>query len=72
MVLGSATSAEDLGEDFGATLTDAEVRWLVSKEYARSAEDIVWRRSKLGLRMTPEQIARLDETMPQPLVPSTG
>jgi len=72
MVLGSATSADDLGEDFGATLTDAEVKWLVSKEYARSAEDIVWRRSKLGLRMTSEQIARLDETMPQPLVPSGG
>ncbi len=72
MVLGSAASADDLGEDFGATLTDAEVKWLVSKEYARSAEDIVWRRSKLGLRLTPAQIARLDETMPQPLVVSAS
>jgi len=71
MVLGSAASASDLGEDFGATLTDAEVKWLVAHEYARSAEDIVWRRSKLGLRMTSKQIARLNETMPQPLVPST-
>jgi len=68
ILLGAATSAADLGEDFGATLTDVEVKWLVSKEYARSAADIVWRRSKLGLRMTTAQIARLDETMPQPLV----
>ncbi len=72
MVLGSAKSADDLGEDFGATLTDAEVKWLVSKEFARSAEDIVWRRSKLGLRMSAEQIARLEETMPQPLVSGLG
>ena len=68
LILGSAKSAEDLGEDFGATLTDAEVKWLVANEFARSADDIVWRRSKLGLRMSKEQIARLQETMPQPLV----
>ncbi len=59
-VYRGAESAEDLGEDFGGTLTQAEVDWLIGREYARSAEDIVWRRSKLGLRMTPDQIARLD------------
>ncbi|MEM9971034.1 MAG: glycerol-3-phosphate dehydrogenase, partial [Pseudomonadota bacterium] len=62
-LLGGAETAEALGEDFGATLTQAEVDWLVRHEYARTAEDIVWRRSKLGLRMTPEQIARLNDAM---------
>ena len=53
-LLGDATSAADLGRDFGATLTEAEVRWLVEREFARSADDILWRRSKLGLRLSPE------------------
>ncbi|MDZ4096558.1 MAG: glycerol-3-phosphate dehydrogenase [Paracoccaceae bacterium] len=58
-ILGKASSAADLGRDFGATLSEAEVRWLMTQEYARSAEDIIWRRSKLGLRMTKDQIAAL-------------
>lgn len=60
-ILGGAKTAADLGADFGATLTEAEVLWLVEHEYARRAEDIVWRRNKLGLRMTADQIAHLDE-----------
>ncbi|MEL6127403.1 MAG: glycerol-3-phosphate dehydrogenase [Pseudomonadota bacterium] len=59
-VLGHAQDASDLGEEFGASLTEAELRWLVDKEYVRSAEDAVWRRSKLGLRLTADQIARID------------
>lgn len=51
VILGGATRAADLGRDFGATLTEAEVRWLVEREFARSADDILWRRGKLGLRM---------------------
>jgi len=62
-ILGLAKSTEDLGQDFGATLTEAEVRWLMKKEYAHTAEDIVWRRSKLGLRMDKMQIAALDTWM---------
>ena len=59
-VLGTAKSMEELGKAFGASLTEAEVRYLISQEWARTAEDIVWRRSKLGLRLTPEEIAALD------------
>jgi glycerol-3-phosphate dehydrogenase len=59
-ILGEATSAADLGRDFGASLTEAEVRWLMTREFARTAADIVWRRSKLGLRLSPDQIAALD------------
>ncbi|MGV6888434.1 glycerol-3-phosphate dehydrogenase [Rhodophyticola sp. SM2404] len=62
-ILGDATSADALGTDFGATLTEAELRWLMDKEYARTAEDVVWRRSKLGLRLSPEQIAAIDAFM---------
>lgn len=63
VILGDAKSAGDLGQDFGATLTEAEVKWLMAKEYAVSADDVVWRRSKLGLRLTPDQIAALDAFM---------
>ncbi|MGJ8546374.1 MAG: glycerol-3-phosphate dehydrogenase [Sulfitobacter sp.] len=62
-ILGDATSAADLGRDFGASLTQAEVIWLMSHEYARSAEDVVWRRNKLGLRLSAEQINELNDWM---------
>ncbi|EBA11833.1 glycerol-3-phosphate dehydrogenase [Roseobacter sp. CCS2] len=62
-ILGDAKAATDLGQNFGATLTEAEVKWLMAKEYAVSAEDVVWRRSKLGLRLTKDQIAALDAFM---------
>ncbi|MEM9909750.1 MAG: glycerol-3-phosphate dehydrogenase, partial [Pseudomonadota bacterium] len=63
VVMEGAESALDLGEDFGATLTEREVAWLMQKEYARTAEDVVWRRSKLGLRMSADQIDRLNAWM---------
>ena len=62
-ILGGAVRPDDLGRDFGATLREAEVRWLMEREFARTAEDVVWRRSKLGLRMKPAEIAALDEWM---------
>ncbi|ABV92376.1 glycerol-3-phosphate dehydrogenase [Dinoroseobacter shibae DFL 12 = DSM 16493] len=62
-VLGDAKTEADLGEGFGATLTAREVRWLMTREYARQAEDVVWRRSKLGLRMSAEEIVTLDRWM---------
>lgn len=59
-LLAQAKSMADLGRDFGATLTEREVRYLMAHEWAVSAEDIVWRRSKLGLRMSREEVAALD------------
>ena len=59
-VLGSAKTFSDLGQSFGASLTEAEVKYLMAHEWARTAEDVVWRRSKLGLRLTPQEIAALD------------
>ena len=58
--LGRAKSLADLGKDFGHGLFAAEVDYLVAHEWARSAEDILWRRSKLGLRFSPEQVEALE------------
>src|SRR5579863_6171076 len=50
-VLGNAKDAADLAPTFGPDLTGAEVRYLMAKEWARFPDDILWRRSKLGLTM---------------------
>lgn len=50
-ILGDAKSRDDLGPAFGPDLTGAEVRYLMQKEWARFPDDILWRRSKLGLTM---------------------
>jgi glycerol-3-phosphate dehydrogenase len=53
----------DWGEQFGADLTEREVRYLMDHEWARTAEDVLWRRSKLGLRLRGKEAERLDEWM---------
>lgn len=60
-VLGGAKTAADLGRDFGATLTESELRWMINREWARDAEGVLWRRSKLGLRLSPEQVAAVED-----------
>jgi glycerol-3-phosphate dehydrogenase len=62
-MLGAAQSAADLGRDFGATLTEAEVDYLMREEWAGRADDVLWRRSKLGLRLSAEQAAAVDDAM---------
>jgi glycerol-3-phosphate dehydrogenase len=52
-VIGAATAWTDLGRDFGAGLTEREVRYLVEQEWALEPDDILWRRTKLGLFMSP-------------------
>ena len=64
-VVGDATGLEGMGADHGAGLTGAEVDYLQRHEWARTAEDVVWRRTKLGLRLTAEQVATLDRAMAQ-------
>ncbi|WP_293675743.1 glycerol-3-phosphate dehydrogenase [uncultured Phenylobacterium sp.] len=56
-VLAGATAWSDLGEDHGAGLTGREVRYLVEQEWAREPEDVLWRRTKLGLHMSPAERA---------------
>jgi len=62
-ILGDAKKLDDLGRMFGATLTAHEVEWLMHNEYARGAEDILWRRSKLGLRVSDDQVKALQDYM---------
>jgi glycerol-3-phosphate dehydrogenase len=50
-ILGDARDRADLGPAFGPELTGAEVRHLMTREWARFPDDILWRRSKLGLTM---------------------
>ena len=59
-VLRGATAMVDMGICFGADLYQREVEYLVAKEWAHSGEDILWRRSKLGLYFTPVQADRLE------------
>jgi glycerol-3-phosphate dehydrogenase len=54
-ILGKAVNLQDLGRDHGAGLTDAEIDYLRAEEWAGSADDILWRRTKLGLHMTAQQ-----------------
>ena len=64
-VQGAANTREDLGRDFGADLTEAELRYLVRCEWAVSAADILWRRTKVGLRLSRVAIASVDEYLKQ-------
>ncbi|MBA4080180.1 MAG: glycerol-3-phosphate dehydrogenase, partial [Erythrobacter sp.] len=69
-VLGDATTRADLGEDFGHGLTAAEVDYLMRAEWAQEPDDILWRRTKLGLHFTEAETARLaayltERTRPQ-------
>jgi glycerol-3-phosphate dehydrogenase len=58
-ILGDTKSRADLGASFGEELTEAEVRHLMTKEWARFPDDILWRRTKLGLTMSVEDQAAL-------------
>jgi len=58
-IIGTATSLGQLGHHFGAGLYEAEVNYLRTHEFAESAEDILWRRTKLGLRMNMTQLTGL-------------
>lgn len=58
-ILGNATCERDLGEHFGADLYQAEVDYLHHHEWVVDSTDLLWRRSKLGLRLDPAQVRRL-------------
>jgi len=60
VMLDGATTMADLGEDFGHTITARELTWSARQEWAHSADDFLWRRTKLGLRVSKEEAARID------------
>ena len=62
-ILKGAASLDDLGECLGANLYEAELRYLILHEYARTGDDVLWRRSKLGLHLPADAQARVGEWM---------
>lgn len=65
-ILGDAKSMDDLGPRFGPELTGAEVHYLMANEFARFADDILWRRSKLGLTLAKPDRDALAQFMTAP------
>jgi glycerol-3-phosphate dehydrogenase len=62
-LLGTAKTADDLGRRFGHDLSEAEVRYLMTHEWAMTADDVLWRRTKLGLRLNAQEKQALSEFM---------
>jgi len=62
-ILGPAKHIDDLGPRLGADLTGSEVRYLMDHEWAHTADDVLWRRSKLGLRVSPQEHQQLAKFM---------
>ncbi|MEA3064123.1 MAG: glycerol-3-phosphate dehydrogenase, partial [Sphingomonadales bacterium] len=70
-MLGDAGSLAALGRHFGAGLHEIELRWLRDREYARTADDVLWRRTKLGLVMSAEEASAVGDWMSaNPVAPS--
>ncbi|MFA7655611.1 glycerol-3-phosphate dehydrogenase [Acidithiobacillus thiooxidans] len=65
-ILGDARQMTDLGEDFGGELTQAEVDYLVTQEWARESEDILWRRSKMALHVPADTNEKLKAYLQSP------
>ncbi|SFI87740.1 glycerol-3-phosphate dehydrogenase [Celeribacter neptunius] len=64
-IFDDVVGATDMGRDFGHGLTEAELRYLVREEFAREVEDVIWRRTKLGLYLSAAEIAAIDDWMRQ-------
>ena len=62
-LLEGVTEEDDLGDWFGAHLCAREVDYLMDREWAQTGADVLWRRSKLGLRTAPHAVAALDAYM---------
>ncbi|MEP3438650.1 MAG: glycerol-3-phosphate dehydrogenase [Hoeflea sp.] len=63
LLLGDARAISDMGQDFGYGLYAREVDYLMAQEWAMEAEDVIWRRSKRGLRLEKDQVAALTTYM---------
>lgn len=71
-ILAGVTRPDDLGRHFGADLYQREVEHLMRVEWAHDADDVVWRRSKLGLGMTADEIRRLDDWLAENRPPDSA
>ena len=64
-IIGTAEKPHQLGRDFGNGLYQAEIDYLVNHEWARTAEDILFRRTKLGLYFDEHMTNELDAYLKQ-------
>ena len=71
VLLDGMNNQEDMGLEFGAGLFEAEVRYLMQYEWAMHAEDILFRRTRLGISMTEAQIEALREYMDMSAKPTS-
>ncbi len=62
--LDGASKPEDLGRHYGDNVYEAEIVYLVKMEFAKTVEDILWRRSKLGMHITPETAQAIERALP--------
>ena len=60
-IIGTATSLGDLGTEVAPNLYEAELHYLMANEWACCAEDVLWRRTKLGLGMQPDQVDAIEK-----------
>ncbi|MEI4481064.1 MULTISPECIES: glycerol-3-phosphate dehydrogenase [Phyllobacterium] len=63
VLLGNAKSLGDLGKHFGSDLYEAEIRYQIEHEWALTAQDVLWRRTKRGLHLSADEAAALDQFM---------
>ena len=62
-ILQSTKSIKDLGKYFGNTLYEIEVKWMMNSEWAEKVEEILWRRSKMGLNFSSSEVNNLKKWM---------
>ena len=63
VVMQGASDIGDMGRDFGGSLTAREVAYLMQHEWAECAEDVIWRRSKLGICLDKQEVSALEKWM---------
>ncbi|HEX8064795.1 MAG TPA: glycerol-3-phosphate dehydrogenase [Allosphingosinicella sp.] len=71
-MIGDARRPSDLGRHFGGSLYEVELRWLRDREFARTADDVLWRRTKLGLVMSEEEKRAVEAWLASTRHPSEG
>ena len=67
-VLGNARTVNDLGIHFGESLYSREIDYFIDREWAQAAEDVLWRRSKIGLHLSPDQQGKVRDYIARRLI----
>ena len=68
VLMSGASAKKDMGQDFGASLSEREVNYLIQHEWAECADDVIWRRTKLGIHFSETEKKALDKWMSDKVV----